>query len=143
MQQQPNNSQAPETTLDTSTRAQEAPEITEKTFTFANGNSARAVYAPRKIGGQAVLDALRLPAPKALVILACNGEDLGDTLRLHLHRLFSRGVARAAGEAGAALVTNAMNSGAVRLLGTCLAEHDHNAGGIIGSWTRSAMRCAI
>jgi hypothetical protein len=100
------------------------PPITEKTFTFANGNSAHAVYAQRKSDPRAIFNALHIQSPKTLIVLAAGKQTLDPVVHSPLTQLFSRGLLRAAGEISTAILTQAYNAGVIRILGRCVAERD-------------------
>jgi hypothetical protein len=100
------------------------PEFTEKVFTFANGNNARALYVPRKTQGKDLLNALGVEVPKTLILLATGGEPLDPEVRLRVHQLFNRGVVRAANGISTAIFTNAVNAGPIRLMGNAVAERE-------------------
>ena len=72
-------------------------------ITFENGNRAVVITAPRDANAQAILDALQIASPRAVILLFGGAAGLDDSRKAALATLFAGGVAPVAAELGARL----------------------------------------
>src|SRR5438034_8496938 len=91
------------------------------TIRFANGNRAVAVTAPRDASARAILDALEIASPRAVILLFGSTAGLEDSRKAHLSTLFADGVTPVAVKLGALIIDGGIQSGVVAMLGEALA----------------------
>ena len=60
--------------------------------TFTNGNRALVVTAPPDASAKAILDALEIPSPSAVILLLGGAAGLDDSRKADLETLFADGV---------------------------------------------------
>jgi TRPM family ion channel len=87
------------------------------TITFANGNRAVAVTAPRDASAKTIIDALEIPSPRAVILLFGGAAGLDDSRKAHLATLFAKGVTPVAGELGALIIDGGTQSGVMAMMG--------------------------
>jgi hypothetical protein len=95
---------------------------------FPNGNRALFVARPADADAADALRALDLEQPKAVIMIAGGAGSLDqameadDELKSRLVQLFSRGIARAAVDSGAAIIDGGTQSGVMSLMGQGVAD---------------------
>lgn len=92
---------------------------------FANGNVATAVQVPLKTDPQLILDALKIPTPKNLILLSGGAGKMDNTQNARLTQLFSRGIAEVAAETQSLLLGGGTQSGVMAMLGEGVAARGH------------------
>ncbi|MDD2814241.1 MAG: DUF4231 domain-containing protein [Thiotrichaceae bacterium] len=90
---------------------------------FPNGNIASAVRVSTHADPQLILDALQMPTPKNLILLAGGAGKMDNNARLT--QLFSRGVAQVASETQALLIDGGTQSGVMAMLGEGVTARGH------------------
>jgi hypothetical protein len=95
----------------------------KSTITFANGNRAVVITAPCDTSARAILDALEIAWPRAVILLLGGTKGLDDSRKAHLATLFADGVAPAAAELGALIIDGGIQSGVMAMMGEALAAH--------------------
>jgi SLOG in TRPM, prokaryote len=95
----------------------------KNTITFGNGNRAVVVTAPRDAGAKAILDALEVTSPRAVILLFGGAAGLDDSRKAHLETLFAEGVAPAAAELGALIIDGGTQSGVMAMMGEAVARY--------------------
>jgi SLOG in TRPM, prokaryote len=95
----------------------------KNTITFANGNRAVLITAPCDASARAILDALELASPRAVILLLGGTKGLADSRKAHLATLFADGVASVAAELGALIIDGGTQSGVMAMMGEALAAH--------------------
>jgi hypothetical protein len=91
-------------------------------ITFENGNRAVVVTAPRDASGQAILDALEITSPRAVILLFGGASGLDDSRKAHLATLIADGVAPVAAELGALIIDGGTQSGIMAIMGEAVAR---------------------
>jgi hypothetical protein len=94
----------------------------KNTITFANGNRAVVVIAPRDAGAQAIIDLLGMRSPRAVILLFGGAAGLDDSRKAHLATLFADGVTPVAAELGALIIDGGTQSGVMAIMGEAVAE---------------------
>src|SRR5438094_302866 len=94
----------------------------KNTITFANGNRAVVVTAPRDANAQAILGALEITLPRAVILLFGGAAGLDDSRKAHLATLFADGVAPVAAELGALMIDGGTQSGVMAIMGEAVAR---------------------
>ena len=94
---------------------------------FPNGNRAKWVRASPGDDPHALLRALDLPRPRALILLLGGADKLAPELNASLRQLISRAVARCAVETGALILDGGTWSGIMALMGQGVAERGHRS----------------
>jgi hypothetical protein len=92
----------------------------KNTVTFANGNRAVVITAARNESASAILDALGIRAPRAVILLFGGAAGLDESRKSHLATLFSDGVAAVAAELGALIIDGGTQSGVMKIMGEAL-----------------------
>jgi hypothetical protein len=92
---------------------------------FPNGNEAAWVKSSPETEPHELLRALGLKAPRSLILLLGGAEELAPELTGRLRQLFSRGLACAATETGAAILDGGTQSGIMDLMGQGVADREH------------------
>jgi predicted Rossmann-fold nucleotide-binding protein len=95
----------------------------KNTITFDNGNHAVVVTAPRDTDAQAILKALDLAQPHALIMVFGGAKGLDDSRRGRLAELFSDVIAPAAAELGALVIDGGTQSGVMAMMGEAVARN--------------------
>src|ERR1700675_4053097 len=96
--------------------------IKKATISFPNGNEAIAVSPPAAPKAAEILNALALPPYKAVILIIGGAETVDEKLKPRLIQLFSRGIARAAANAGAAIIDGGTQSGVMEMMGQGVAD---------------------
>ena len=97
--------------------------IRKNTITFANGNHAVVVTVPRDASANAILDALQIASPRAVILLFGGAAGLDDSRKTDLATLFADGVAPVAAELGALIIDGGTQSGVMAMMGEAVARH--------------------
>ena len=92
------------------------------TVTFENGNRAVVITAPRDASAQAILDALEITSPRAVILLFGGAAGLDDSRKDHLATLFADGVTPVAAELGALIIDGGTQSGVMAMMGEAVAR---------------------
>src|SRR5438093_1897215 len=92
------------------------------TIRFANGNRAVAVTASRDASAKAILDALGIASPRAVILLFGGAAGLEDSGKTRLATLFAEGVTPVAAELGALIIDGGTQSGVMRMMGEAVAQ---------------------
>ena len=95
---------------------------TRKIIEFPNGNTAYAIEASIDGDPEAIWNDLRLPTPNSLIVLSGAASGLDKSLEPRLTQLFSRGIARAAKNLNATLISGGTDDGTMALLGQSIHE---------------------
>lgn len=99
--------------------------LTPRRITFPNKNSALLVTPPPEAEADAVLAALELETPNAVLLMVGDAEGLDELVEAHLVQLFSRGIARAAANTEAAIIDGGRHSGIVAMMGQGVADRGY------------------
>ncbi len=94
----------------------------KNTVTFANGNSAVAIIAARDASAKAILDALEIASPRAVILLFGGAAGLDNSRKAQLATLFADGVAPVAAELGALIIDGGTQSGVMAMMGEAVAQ---------------------
>lgn len=94
----------------------------KNTISFENGNRAVVITAPRDANAQAILDALEIASPRAVILLFGGAAGLDDSRKAALATLFAGGVAPVAAELGALVVDGGTQSGVMAMMGEAVAR---------------------
>jgi len=97
--------------------------VRRNTITFANGNRAVLITAPRDARAKAILDALEITSPRAVILLFGGTAGLDDSRKTDLATLFADGVAPVAAELGALIIDGGAQSGVMVIMGEAVAGH--------------------
>jgi hypothetical protein len=95
----------------------------KNTITFENGNRAVVVTALHDASAQAILDALEIAPPRAVILLFGGATGLDDSRKAHLATLFADGVTPVAAELGALIIDGGTQSGVMAIMGEAVAQH--------------------
>jgi hypothetical protein len=96
--------------------------VKKKEITFDNGNRAVVVTSSRGSSAQAVLDALDLAPPRALIVVFGGAAGLDDSRKARLAALFIDAVAPVAAELGALIIDGGTQSGVMAMTGEAVAR---------------------
>ena len=96
--------------------------VRKNTISFENGNRAVVVTAPRDASAQAILDALEIVSPAAVILLFGGAAGLDDSRKAHLATLFAEGVTPVAAELGALIIDGGTQSGVMAIMGEAVAR---------------------
>ena len=96
--------------------------LEKKAIAFPNGNRALMVAPPAGTSASAILKALDIEQPKALILLSGGAAGLEEALKPRLFQLFSRGLARVAADAGALIIDGGTQSGVMAMMGQGVAD---------------------
>ena len=94
----------------------------KSTITFENGNRAVVITAPLDASVQAILDALEIASPRAVILLFGGAAGLNDACKAHLATLFAEGVTPVAAELGALIIDGGTQSGVMAIMGEAVAR---------------------
>ena len=97
--------------------------IGKNTITFTNGNRAVVITAPRDASAQAIIEALEIKSPHAVILLFGGAAGLDDSRKAHLATLFADGVTPVAAELGALIIDGGTQSGVMAIMGEAVAQH--------------------
>jgi hypothetical protein len=95
----------------------------KKVITFENGNRAVVITAQRDASAKAILDALEITSPSAVILLFGGAAGLDDSRKAHLTTLFADGVAPVAAELTALIIDGGTQSGVMAMMGEAVARH--------------------
>jgi hypothetical protein len=96
--------------------------VRKNTISFENGNRAVVITAPRDANAQAILDALEITSPRAVILLFGGAAGLDDSRKAALATLFAGGVAPVAAELGALVIDGGTQSGVMAMMGEAVAR---------------------
>jgi hypothetical protein len=94
----------------------------KNTINFGNGNRAVVVTAPPDASAKAILDALKIASPRAVILLFGGAKGLDDSRKANLATLFSDGVTPVAVELGALIIDGGTQSGVMAMMGQAIAR---------------------
>jgi hypothetical protein len=92
----------------------------KNTITFENGNCAVVITAPRDASAEAILEALEITSPRAVILLFGGAAGLDDSRKAHLVTLFADGVTPVAAELGALIIDASHRKGKSRIRASAL-----------------------
>ena len=95
-------------------------------ITFANGNRALVITVTRGASAKAIIDALEIASPRAVILLFGGAAGLDDSRKAHLTSLFANGIAPVAVDLGALIVDGGTQSGVMAMIGEAAAQHPRN-----------------
>ncbi len=104
-----------------------ATSLVPETIQFSNGNQARLVNARKGVAIKPLLAALKLPAPRSVLVLNGGTAKLDADLAAQLSLVLENGLARVASEEQLTIVTGATDAGIFTLLGQGLARWGRTA----------------
>jgi hypothetical protein len=93
----------------------------KNTITFENENRAVVITAPGDASAKAIIDALGIASPCAVILLFGGAGGLDDSRKAHLAALFANGVAPVAAELGALIIDGGTQSGVMAMMGEAVA----------------------
>jgi hypothetical protein len=96
--------------------------VRKKEITFDDGNRAVVVTPPRGANTQAILHALDLAPPRALIVVFGGAAGLDDSRKARLAALFIDAVAPVAAEMNALIIDGGTQSGVVAMTGQAVAR---------------------
>ena len=96
--------------------------MTKNAITFENGNRAVVITAPRDASAKAILDALKIASPHAVILLFGGAAGLEDSRKTRLATLFAEGVTPVAAELGALIIDGGTQSGVIAMMGEAVAQ---------------------
>jgi hypothetical protein len=96
--------------------------VRKNTITFENGNRAVVITVPRDASAQAILEALEITSPRAVILLFGGAAGLDDSRKAHLATLFADGVTPVAAELGALIIDGGTQSGVMAMMGEAVAQ---------------------
>jgi len=97
--------------------------IVVETIAFPNGRIARAVHAPEHVDVTAILSALDLGSPRALVVITSGAGGMNEDEINRVRPLFVDGLARLAAEEHIAILDGGTDAGVMALTGEGAARH--------------------
>ena len=97
--------------------------VRKNTINFENGNRAVVVTAPRDASAEAILDALQIATPHAVILLFGGAAGLDELRKAHLSTLFADGVTAVAAEFGALIIDGGTQSGVMSIMGEAVARY--------------------
>jgi hypothetical protein len=101
--------------------------LSVETIRFANEHEALLAHVRQDTPADAIIAALKLSRPRALICLNGGTAEFGETLKMQLRRLLVDGLARVAAENAVTLVTGGTDAGIFSLLGEGLAKWGRKA----------------
>ncbi len=107
----------------------------KKTYPFPNGNTAWVVRAPQDAGYAALLQALSLPPPQALLLLNGGAGKMAGPLQEALFPLLRDGIALAAAQVGALIMDGGTQAGVMVMMGRGVAQQE-----LVRCWWASFLR---
>jgi hypothetical protein len=96
--------------------------VRKNTITFENGNRAVVVTASRDVSAKAILNALEIASPRAVILLFGGAAGLDDARKANLATLFADGVTPVAAELGALIIDGGTQSGVMAMMGEAVAR---------------------
>lgn len=97
--------------------------IVVETIAFSNGHIASAVHAPENANATAILSALDLGSPRALVVITGGAGEMSEDEINRVRPLLVSGLARLTGEEHIAILDGGTNAGVMALIGEGVAAH--------------------
>jgi SLOG in TRPM, prokaryote len=97
--------------------------VRNNTISFENGNRAVVVTAAREASTQAILDALGIVSPPAVILLFGGAAGLDDSRKADLATLFAEGVTPVAADLGALIIDGGTQSGVMAMMGEAVARY--------------------
>jgi hypothetical protein len=97
-------------------------QLKRETITFENGNRAIVITAPRDASAQAILDALQIAPPRAVILLFGGTAGIDDSCKAHLKTLFCDGIIPVAAELKAVIIDRGIESGLISMIGEAAAR---------------------
>ena len=94
----------------------------KNSITLANGNRAIVVTAPRDANPKAIIDALEITSPRAVILLFGGAAGLDESRKSHLANLFVEGVIPVAAKMGVLIVDGGTQSGVMAIMGQAVAR---------------------
>ena len=94
----------------------------KKAITFESGNRAVVITAPRDASAKAILEALEITSPRAVIMIFGGAAGLDDSRKAHLATLFADGVTPVAAELGALIIDGGTQSGVMAMMGEAVAR---------------------
>lgn len=94
----------------------------KKAITFESGNRAVVITAPRDASAKAILEALEITSPRAVIMIFGGAAGLDDSRKARLAKLFSGAVAPAAAELGSLIIDGGTQSGVMAMIGEAVAR---------------------
>ena len=96
--------------------------LTKNAITFENGNRAVVITASRDASAKAILDALEIASPRAVILLFGGAAGLEDSRKTRLATLFAEGVIPVAAELGVLIIDGGTQSGVMAMMGEAVAR---------------------
>jgi SLOG in TRPM, prokaryote len=96
--------------------------VKKNAITFENGNRAVVITASRDARAQAILDALEIASPGAVILLFGGAAGLDDSRKARLAELFIDAIAPVAAELGALVIDGGTESGVMAMMGEAVAQ---------------------
>ena len=93
----------------------------KSTITFANGNRAVVITAPRNASAKTI-HALGIRSPRAVILLFGGAAGLDNSCKAQLATLFAEGVAPVAAELGALIIDGGTQSGIIAIMGEAVGQ---------------------
>lgn len=103
------------------------PGLTPQEIRFANKNRARLIAPPPEASPPEIVSALGLEQPDGLLLMVGGETSMDAEIEAHLIQLFSRGLARAAADANAAIIDGGREVGAMAIMGRGVADRGHKS----------------
>jgi len=95
--------------------------VTKNAITFENGKRAVVITASRDTSAKAILDALEIASPHAVILLFGGAAGLDNSRKAHLATLFADGVTPVAAQLGALIIDGGTQSGVMAMMGEAVA----------------------
>jgi hypothetical protein len=96
--------------------------VRKDTITFENGNRAVVITAQRDANAQAILKALDVAQPPALIMVFGGAKGLDDSRKARLAELFIDAIGPVAAELGALVIDGGTQSGVMAMMGEAVAQ---------------------
>jgi SLOG in TRPM, prokaryote len=93
----------------------------KNTITFKNENRAVVITAPGDASTKAILDALEIASPRAVILLFGGAAGLENSRKTRLVTLFTEGLAPVAAELDALIIDGGTQSGVMAMMGAAVA----------------------
>ncbi len=97
--------------------------VKKNAITFENGNRAVVITAPRDANAKAILDALEITSPHAVILLFGGAAGFDESREANLSTLFADGVTPVAAELGALIIDGGTQSGIMAIMGEAVARY--------------------
>jgi len=95
--------------------------VRRNTITFENGNRAVVITAASDASAKAILDALEIESPRAVILLFGGAAGLDHSRKARLATLLADGVAPVAAELEALIIDGGTQSGVMKMMGEAVA----------------------